>query len=64
MPPVKERFSSHKLFGEEAVIARRMRDGTAVLSAQADAFIPQKLRDGEERTGVRAEEKVGLLRSE
>ncbi len=33
------------------------------LSAQADAFIPQKARDGEERAGANAEEKVGLLRS-
>jgi hypothetical protein len=34
------------------------------LSAQADAFIPQKARDGEECAGAKAEEKVGQLRSE
>jgi len=33
------------------------------LTAQADAFIPQKARDGEECAGAKAEEKVGLLRS-
>ena len=33
------------------------------LSAQADAFIPQKARDGEECAGANAVEKVGLLRS-
>jgi len=31
------------------------------LSTQADAFIPQKARDGEECAGANAEEKVGLL---
>jgi hypothetical protein len=48
---------------EISSLTKTVSDGAEVSHPQADAFIPQKARDGEECAGANAENKIGLLRS-